>query len=1037
MKKFKLVNNITGWITFIISAIVYILTIEPTASFWDCGEFIATAFKLEVGHPPGNSTFMIMGRIATMFAGNNLELVPVMVNIMSALASAFCILFLFWTITHLARKILIKNGEISNGNLIAIMGSGLVGALAYTFSDTFWFSAVEGEVYASSSFFTAIVFWVILKWEDAADEKYANRWIILGAYLMGLSIGVHLLNLLAIPAMVFVYYYKKYPITKKGVLYASIISILILAGIMYGIIPYSVIVASWFELLFVNSFGLPFNSGAITYLILLFGGLFFALYYTYKKQKSLLNTIFLAVTVILIGYSSTLITVIRSLEKTPLNENQPDNVFSLLSYLNRDQYGDRPLFYGQYYNAQIIDQQEGAPIYYQQKVFDPIKNDSVEKYVVIDNKPVYTYDPAFCTVFPRMHSADENHIYAYKVWAGIPDPSINSEKWANARKIETIDRSGQKEMIYKPTFFDNLKFLTLYQIGHMYFRYFMWNFSGRQNDIQGHGNIIHGNWITGITPIDNYLIGDQSKYPESLKSNKAMNKLYLLPFILGVIGIFVQSKHDNGGFWVTLLLFFFTGLAIVLYLNQTPYQPRERDYAYAGSFYAYAIWIGLGVLGLYNFAKKKMPQIASATLVTIVSLLLVPTIMAKENWDDHDRSNRYTARDFAANYLNSCAPNAILFTNGDNDTFPLWYAQEVEGIRRDIRVVNLSLFNTDWYINQMKRKYYDSEPVPISLRYEDYIQGKRDYVPVIDKIKDYVDVNKVVEFVTSNDPEALLNNEVNYFVTKNFSLPIDSATVVNNGTVKLKDAGKIDSIMKWTINKRYIYKSEMMVLDIIATNKWKRPVYFAITVGEDSYLGLDEYFQLDGLAYRLVPIKTVNADNSTGRIDTDILYETMMKKFKWGGINNPKVYLDENNLRMTMNFRNNFSRLAVALLNEGKKKKAIEVLDKCMQVMPKETVPYNVFIIGIAEAYYAANEYTKANKIVQDFAKTTEEDLNYFFSVKSKKAGTITTEKKRAMAILQELSRITKKYNQTKLNKEIENKFMQYYQIYSATEGNK
>ena len=1018
--KYKLINNIAGWIAFLVATTTYILTIEPTTSFWDCGEFIATAFKLQVGHPPGAPLFMIIARFFSMFAGGDVTQVAKMVNIMSALASGFTILFLFWTITHLAKKLVTRDGsEFSFGKIIAVIGSGLVGSLAYAFSDSFWFSAVEGEVYAMSSFFTAIVFWAILKWENRFDEVHSNRWIILIAYLMGLSIGVHLLNLLAIPAIVFVYYYKKYPVTRIGIVKTSVISIAILLSILYGIIPGIVVLASKFELLFVNGFGLPYNSGVFFYMALVIGLTAWGLYYTHKKGKVILNTIILAFTVIILGYSSYAMIVIRSTANTPMDENNPENVFALLSYLNREQYGDRPLFYGHYYNAPL--DRENPYI-----ETDPIYAQKNGKYEVVDHKEVPNYDPKFKTIFPRMFSPESSHISAYKEWGEV-----------EGVRMSITNNQGEQEDVFKPTFGENLRFFFTYQVGFLYMRYFMWNFAGRQNDIQGHGGISNGNWMTGIPAIDNMRLGSQDKLSTNMKNNKGRNIYFMLPLLLGIIGLIYQYQKSGKDFSIVLLLFFLTGLAIIIYLNQTPYQPRERDYAFVGSFYAFAIWIGLGVVGLSELLKKYIPNIASAGVVTIVALIAVPGLMASENWDDHDRSNRYTARDFARNYLESCAKNAIIFTNGDNDTFPLWYAQDVEGIRLDVRVINLSLQNTDWYIDQMRRKAYESEPVPYSLSPDKYAQGARDVVYLMDdpRVKEFVPLNLIMDFVSSDDPKTKLPQapDVNFSPTRKFRLPVDTLKVIEYGVVKEKDKKLILPNIDWKLNKGYVLKSELMVLDFLAKNNWKRPVYFAITVGSDSYLQLQDYFQLEGLAYRLVPIKTPSESGQIGRIDSDIMYNNMMNKFTWGNINSPKVYLDENNMRMTMNLRNNFARLADQLLVEGKKDSAIKVLDRCIEVMPNATVPYNYFNIGIVEGYYKAGVSAKANEMVAILSKSTQEDLRYYFSLKGEYSKTIEYDIKKSMMVMQELARLTKQYKQEKQAKELEVVFNQLLETYKRT----
>ncbi len=1053
---YKLINNITGWLVFIIASFTYISTVEPTASFWDCGEFIATSFKLEVGHPPGAPLFMIMARVASLFA-SDVTNVAYSVNILSALASAFTILFLFWSITHLAKKIVEKE-ELSNGNIIAIIGSGIVGALAYTFSDSFWFSAVEAEVYAMSSLFTAVVFWAILKWENISDQQYANRWIILIAYLMGLSIGVHLLNLLAIPAIVFVYYFKNYKPSKIGVISASIVAIGVIAGVMYGIIPGTITIATKFELLFVNNFGFGYNTGAFFYIALLVITLVLTLYYTAKKEtnhlfisilfslsmlllgttmflgslffailltigifiliyikgqkyKAVLNTIVLAGTVILIGYSSFTMVIIRSLANPPLDENNPDNAFALLSYLNREQYGDRPLFYGQYYNAPYDEIIEGAPTY--------IQKDG--KYVISDYKQIVSYDKRFNTVFPRMYSPQKSHMQAYKEWGNVEGQPI---------KI-TNPNTGEMEKIMKPTFFENLTFFFNYQIGHMYMRYFFWNFVGRENDIQGHGSVNNGNWISGIPGIA--MEPNLDILPDSLKNNKARNVYFFLPLLLGLVGLFYQAKSSSNNFWVVMLLFLFTGLAIVVYLNQYPYQPRERDYAYSGSFYAFTIWIGLGVFGLYKMLtqKTKIPKLASAIAITIITLFLVPGIMASQNWDDHDRSNRYTARDFAKNYLNSCEPNAILFTNGDNDTFPLWYVQEVEGFRTDVRVVNLSLLNTDWYINQVRRQAYGSAPVPFSLSPDKYVQGTRDSPFVLEKINEYTEISRLIEFVSSDDPETKLDTrdgqKIEFIPTKMFKFTVDSATVVKNGVVKPKDASKIVKEMKWNYSGNYMPKADMMVLDLISTNNWKRPIYFAITVGSEGFMGLEKYFQNEGLAYKLVPIENENHDGQTGRIDSEIMYTNLMTKFFWGNMSDSTIFLDENNLRMIMNYRNNFSRLASYLISEGKTEEAKKVLDKCIELMPSKTIPHNGFSIGIIHALYRLNEKEKAHEIIDQMVNTAENNLNWYLSLSGKDVVSIDQDKKMDMAIIQEIYRITELQNDKEKSEEVGKRFDALY----------
>jgi hypothetical protein len=1031
MKNYRRINTITGWVIFLIAAFVYLSTIESTASFWDCGEFISSAFKLEVGHPPGAPLFMIMGRFFTLFAGKDLTMVPKMVNSMSALASAFTILFLFWTITHLAKKIVVKNDEdLTLGNLIAIIGSGIVGALAYTFSDTFWFSAVEGEVYASSSLFTALVFWAILKWENVADEPHSNRWLVFIAYMMGLSIGVHLLNLLAIPAIVLVYYYKRHEITAWGTIKALIISALILGTIMYVIIPGVFKLAAFFELMFVNSFGLPFSSGVLFTTILGIGLIVYGLYTTYKKQKVILNTIILVITVILIGYSSYAMIVIRSSAETPMDQNDPEDLFSLLYYLNREQYGDRPLIYGQYFNAPILRSEEGKPSYFKEN----------GKYRKKSFRLKYIYDKSYMTLFPRMWSSDQDggHIDAYIRWANLNERDLYQAKTDVSGNIMR-DREGN--VVYdrtkpkrSPTFAQNFRFFWRYQVMHMYFRYFMWNFAGRQNDIQSNYKIeiTKGNWISGIRFLDELRLGNMDKLPDVMKMNKAYNRYYLLPLILGLAGLYFQSKKHKKDFWVVMVLFIMTGLAIVVYLNQNPLQPRERDYAYAGSFYAFAIWIGLGVLAFYNLLRKIIPSASGAMLATVICLVAVPSLMATENWDDHDRSGRYVARDFAYNYLNSCARDAILFTNGDNDTFPLWYAQEVEGIRTDVRVVNLSYLGADWYIEQMQRKAYDSDPVPFSLTPDKYRTGTRDVVYVLDRIKNYVDIRQVMDFVASDDPRTKqlpeITEKVDFIPTRRFIIPVDTSKVLRNGTVSPEYAHKVLPELKWELepSRNYLVKNHLMILDLMATNNWDRPIYYAITVSNDNYLNLDKYFQMEGLAYRIVPVDFEGDMFDRGGLNSEIMFDNMVNKFRWGGVDNPGVYLDENVLRMLANFRSSFARLALQLIKENKPDSARKAMEKCLEVVPDRVVPFNVYNILIVEAYFRLGDADAAMQIIDKIKKNMYQEMDYYISLGKKYYNYLIYEKRVAFFTLDELRRLAETYNQPELKNEMEQKLQEF-----------
>lgn len=1018
MKNYKLLNIVTGWVTFAIAAITYLMTIEPTASFWDCGEFITTAFKLEVGHPPGAPFFMILGRFFTLFA--DASKTGMMVNSLSALASGFTILFLFWSITHLAKKMVSSEDELSLGQTLAIIGSGLIGALAYTYSDTFWFSAVEGEVYATSSLITALVFWAILKWENVADQPGANRWIILIAYLVGISIGVHLLNLLAIPAIVLVYYFKKYKPTRKGVFSSLFLAFVILGLIMYGIIPGVVKVASWFELMFVNGFGLPYNSGVIFYAILLIGLIVYGIQYTIRKKKVLWNTVLVAFTAILIGYSSFAMIVIRSAADTPMDQNNPDDVFSLLDYLNRTQYGDRPLLFGQYYNTpqDYNDPYKETNPYYIQKD---------GKYEVAYTRRTVNYDSRYTTFFPRMWSDQPDHIEDYKSWGGV-----------TGRKVSITNANGERQTIDLPTFGENLTFFIRYQVVYMYWRYFMWNFVGRQNDLQGHGDPVHGNWISGINFIDSAMLGDQTTLPDDLKNNKARNTYYFLPLLLGLIGAFFHYKRNQKDFWVVMALFIMTGLAIVVYLNQYPQQPRERDYAYAGSFYAFAIWIGLGVMAITEILKKrKVPLMVSSVAVTLLSLILVPGIMASENWDDHDRSGRYTARDFGYNYLETCAEDAVIFTNGDNDTFPLWYNQEVEGVRTDVRVCNLSYLQTDWYIDQMKRQAYESDPLPITFEHDQYVQGTRDVVYLMDdpRIPGPVELHRALDFVKDDSPGSKLTQYDNaaYIPAKVLYLVVDKDAVIRNKVVPESMYDQIvDTIFFDFTNKSYLVKDELMLLDMIASSNWERPLYFAFTVGSSKYLGLEKYFQLEGFAYRFTPVLTPTSEDGLyfGDVDTDKMYNNMMNKFRWGNMNDPNVYIDENNQRMMTNIRNNYNRLADYLIKENKMDSAVQVLDTSVKMVPSNVVPYNYFSQQTAEYYFAAGDSDKGTELSRSIYEDYLTNLTYYLSLDDKFLVSVNEEVARILYTMRELALMVGQYGQVDLSNEIMDDYNTYGEIY-------
>ncbi len=1019
MNTYRKINSILGWIVFAIASAVYIITSEPTMSFWDCGEYIATAYKLEVGHPPGAPLFQLIGRFFSLFAFGDVSHVARMVNSMSALASGFTILFLFWTITMIAKKIVVRSGEMTSSKTITIMGAGLIGALAYTFSDSFWFSAVEGEVYAMSSFFTAIVVWAIFKWEEHSDEKHAYRWLILIAYLMGLSIGVHLLNLLAIPAITFVYYFKKFPDRGlKGAIFTTFLSIMILSVVMYLIIPWIIKLAGLFELFFINSIGLPFNSGTIIYFTLLIGFIIWGLYFTKKNVKPVWNAIILAFTFIVIGYSSFLMLVIRSNADTPIDENNPENAMYLLAYLNREQYGDWPLAKGQYYNAPVVDRMDGNPVY--------AKDLKSGKYIVVDKreKTIPVFDPRFSTIFPRMWDQSE--------------PRFEKEyiRWGNVKGVPVeVQGNERTETLNVPTFSENLTFFWNYQIIHMYYRYFMWNFAGKQNDVQGMGNKVDGNWKSGIRFLDEMRLGTQD-IPESKKS-KGDNRFYFLPLILGLIGVYYTLRKDKQSAWIILLLFFMTGLAIVLYLNQHSPQPRERDYAFAGSFYAFAMWIGLAIPQIVDWLRKVLGTM-SAQIVAVVFGMIAVSLMAQQGWDDHDRSDRYTALAIAENYLNSCAKNAILFTNGDNDTFPLWYAQEVEGIRTDVRVINLSLLNTEWHIDQMKRKAYDSDPVPFSMTKDKYRQGNHDvtYIVENEELKNtFVDLKALFGIIAQDDSKLKMNTSqagmIDYFPTANFMVGYDSAELVSSGAITPRMMNRLDTI-RWKFKGRAIEKANLMILDLLATNNWKRPVYFVMTTGSDTYIGLDNYLHLEGLAYRLLPVKVESEQGQIGDVNTDVMYDNLMNRFKWGNMNKQGVYIDETNARMVMNMRGLFARLANALIVEGKKDSARMVLDRCFEVMPETTVPYDFFTVPLIAGYYKTGETAKAVALSKKVIKNSSEELAYYFSYPDNELKSLDLNMQEALFTIQRLGVVVKDASQEKLTTESEAILKKYYDMYVA-----
>ena len=954
-----------------------------------------------VPHPPGAPFFLLVGRMFSMLAGTDVTQVAFWVNMVSVLCSSFSSLFLFWSITLLARKLVVENGEeLSLGQTIGVIGSGLVGGLAYTFSDSAWFSAAEAEVYAMSSFFTAVVFWAILKWDAVADEPHADRWLIFIAYMMGLSIGVHLLNLVTIPAMAYVYYFKRYDYSIKGMIYTFLVSLVILGVIQVGVITGLPSIANNFEIFFVNSLGLPFNSGIIFFVVVFLGSVVYGISYTQKHGKVLANTALLGFAFILIGYASYGIILIRSNFNPPIDENDPENAITFVSYLKREQYGDRPLLYGPQYNASPVATKEGDPIYLK----------GTDKYDVIEKKMIQEYASKDKTLLPRIYSPQGNHIAAYKRWVKLPaDPEA------------------------KPSFSQNIAFLFKYQIGHMYWRYFGWNFIGRESDVQDAGVLSPFTSDKGL--------------PESITQNKARNRYYALPLLLGIAGLFFQYNRKGKNAFIVGLLFFFTGIAIIIYLNQPPVEPRERDYTFAGSYYAFCIWIGLGVLFIADLFEKILKNKVSAGILATFICLFVPVVMARAAWDDHDRSERYHSVDSAKNLLNSCAKNAILFTGGDNDTFPLWYAQEVEGFRTDVRVCNLSLLGTDWYVGQMKKKAYESMPLPISLELKHYMQGKNDYIPFYENpaVKGGIDLRMLMKLIENENAAVMVATQggksIASYPTKTFSLDVDSAAVAAMDWIPARDKNRIVKNITWTIGKNALYKNDFVVLNILANMDWTRPIYFSTTLSGSSYLNLKPYLQLEGLAYRLMPI--YNAGASDGVVNTPVMYENMMKKMFWRNLDNPKVYYDENYKRFPLNARKSFYMLASQLLNEsnaegdtsslkgltsqaeaGKSKKQLakEVLDYCFKIMPDKGTEYDVYTPQFIPLLLEVGNKKLADEIANTMHNRAVQDLEY----QTKNAGKNSFDIQTNVYILQQLFMAYKGANQNELASKYQKDFEKY-----------
>ena len=1111
MKQYRIVDNVVGWLTFLIAAFVYCSTIEPTASFWDCPEFITTGYRLEVGHPPGAPFFMLTANLFSQFASDATQ-VAYWVNTMSALLSATCILFLFWSITHLTRRLLIDNwSELTTGKLIAIEASGLVGALIYTFSDTFWFSAVEGEVYAYSSAFTAVVFWLILKWEDHADEPHSDRWLVLIMYMTGLSIGVHLLNLLCLPAIVLVWYYKRFPnANAKGSLVALLVSFALVAAVLYGVVPGIITVGGWFELFFVNTLGMSFNTGLYVYILLLAAAVIWAIWETqhatdsnWKRQNiafmlsvgllgipfygygwsaffigvvilallwfvlnrririsgeskklvalvtpRLKNTALLCMLMLIIGYSTYAVIVIRSDANPPMDQNSPEDIFTLGDYLGRDQYGQRPLFYGQAYTSQVALESDGRyckPVMSKGKPVwqrkEKASADEKDSYFVVRTKDEYKY--AQNMLFPRMF--DAGHTQDYEAWmGGVSGSEV------------PYDRCGEDMMVKVPSQFENLRFFLSYQCNWMYWRYFMWNFAGRQNDIQGHGELEHGNWLTGIPFIDNARLGDQSMLPDELKENKGHNVFYCLPLILGLIGLFWQSlKKGQKGikqFWVVFFLFFMTGLAIVVYLNQTPVQPRERDYAYAGSFYAYAIWCGLGIAAIWDLISKKMKK-EPAWLIGIIGLigLMVPIQMASQTWDDHDRSGRYTCRDFGQNYLMTLQDkgNPIIFTNGDNDTFPLWYNMDTEGVRTDARVCNLSYLQTDWYIDQMRRPAYDSPSVPISWERIEYCAGTNEYCQVDPSLK-----QQVLDLYREQPEEARrqfgdepfeLRNILKYWVrstnkdlhvipTDTLYMTIDKEAVRNSGMMLQGDSIP-DRMVISLRGKSALYKGDLMMLEMIDQCNWTRPIYVALTVGSDNYMNLGDNFIQEGLANRITPFTTKGS--GLKNFDTEKAFNNVTTRYKYGNVKMEGIYLDETVMRMCYTHRRLLSQLAANLIAEGKKDKAAQVLALADKEIPNYNVPadFTSGSLDIARSYNDIGQKDKAKETLMLLWNKSEQYMNWYCSLEPARFANCQRDCQLHLYILQMLTQLGYEIDE-KTGADVEKRLENIFRNFQARGGN-
>lgn len=1049
-------NKITGWLVFAVALTTYWLTVEPTASFWDAGEYITTSSNLEVGHPPGAPLYQLIGAFFSIFAPDA-TYIALTINLMSVFASAFTILFMFWSLTILLTKMISTHEEITKTNAMAILGSSAIGALAFTFTDSFWFNAVEAEVYAMAACLMSILFYSALRWEREMFEPRGNRWAVLISFIIGLSFGVHFMALLTIPAIGFLYFFKHTEkVTVKNFIVANFVTVAILMFIFIFLLPMSMKFFSASEVFFINTIGLPFNSGTIIAGLIFIALFYYLLRYTRSRQFIKLNTLVLCILFIFIGFSSWLMLPIRANAGTVINENNPNNARELLAYYNREQYPETHLLYGPVFTESYVGLDEDNP--YKDDKPNYERDEATGKYVIVNNykNASQNTDDSQKGFLPRMWSTE--HSTNYMEFTGGLEFSVKSEYLDEPRLVEEVNKFKQAHRqglvdtsdydkflknfgaylnIERPSFFQNMKFMFEFQFGYMYWRYLMWNFTGKQDDIQGRYDDLHGNWISGIKFVDEIRLGNQDMLASDMKNNKGRNTYYFLPLILGIIGLVFHYKNDKKSFWVLLVLFLFTGLALKVYLNERPFEPRERDYALVGSFYVYAMWIGYGVYALFDLLKNYVKPKVALPVVLVATALAAPILLASQNWDDHDRSNRYTAQSMGKMYLDSCDENGILFTIGDNDTFALWYAQNVEGYRQDVRIVNTSLFQTDWYIDDMKKKAFTSDPIPSQLTHEKYRYGTRDFLVHQQTSRDTVDIKTWMNFVANDTPATQIElpsgQIANTFPSKVIRIPVDKEAALKNGIVDPKDADKIVSEIYITLKSDIIYKNRMMMLDIIANNDWKRPIYFSGgSFGDDDYLWMKDYLQLDGVVYKLVPIRTPLKKNSPfdmGRIDTDKMYNIVMS-WDWGNNGSPDIYHDTETRKNGITYRSNLARLAEALMNEGKNEKAEKVLDLAMEKMPIKYFEYYSLLEPYVLGYYELDKITKAREVYEEVSRMYQEHLTYYNSLKFNRQRNIAQDIISDMERYRSLVQIVVIYDDETYGREEVKKFNDYLKLF-------